>query len=444
MIERNVAVVGLGKIGLPLAVHYATRGHRVLGCDINPEVVKLVNNGIEPFPGEDNLDTALSLVVNGGLLQATRDTSEAVRLCRAVIVVVPVAIDSNGLVDFSHMDRAVEAIGAGLQPDTVVCFETTVPVGTTRQRFTPVLEQLSGLKAGADFFVAFSPERVLTGRVFADLRRYPKLVGGIDERSLEVAADLYADLLDFDVRDDLPRANGVWELGTSEAAELAKLAETTYRDVNIALANTFAVFSEKMGIDIRPVIEACNSQSFSHIHDPGVSVGGHCIPIYPHLYLANDSDAVLVREARAVNSAMPGHVVDRLEGLLGNLQGLRVVILGASYRGQVKESAFSGVFAVSRELSSRGALPVVHDPLFDEDELRALGLEPFDPGSGASAAILQADHDEYRRWDQSRIPGIKVFLDGRSWTDPTRWPGVIHVAVGQPTPDTHANHGPTR
>ena len=441
MTHRTVAVVGLGKIGLPLAVQYATRGHRVLGCDINPEVVELVNTGIEPFPGEDNLETMLSNVVNDGSLEATTDTSEAVRQSRAVIVVVPVAIDPSGLVDFSHMDRAVPAIGSGLQPDTVVCFETTVPVGTTRHGFTPVLERLSGLKAGEDFFVAFSPERVLTGRVFADLRRYPKLVGGIDERSSEMAADLYADLLDFDVRDDLPRANGVWDLGTSEAAELAKLAETTYRDVNIALANTFAVFSEKVGIDVRPVIEACNSQSFSHIHDPGVSVGGHCIPVYPHLYLANDPDAVLVRDARAVNAAMPKHVVNRLEGLLGNLQGLRVVILGASYRGQVKEAAFSGVFALVQELSARGASPLVHDPLFDENELRALNLEPFESGATASAAILQANHDEYRQWDASNIPGVRVFLDGRSWTNPTKWPGVMHVAVGQPSPTTFATSG---
>lgn len=435
MSQRTVAVVGLGKIGLPLAVQYARRGHQVLGCDINPEVVELVNAGREPFPGEENLGEMLGRAIDDGLLRATSNTREAVHQSRAVIVVVPVAVDASGSVDFSFMDRAVEEIGLGLQAETIVCFETTIPVGTTRHRFTPALERLSGMNAREDFFVAFSPERVLTGRVFADLRRYPKLVGGIDHRSSKYAADLYADLLDFDVRDDLDRANGVWNMGTCEAAELAKLAETTYRDVNIALANTFAMFSERIGVDVRPIIEACNSQSFSHIHDPGVSVGGHCIPVYPHLYLANDPDAALVSEARGVNSAMPQHVVQRLEHLLGSLRGLQVVILGASYRGQVKEIAFSGVFALAEELSAQGALPLVHDPMFTEDELRSLDLEPFESGAPASAAILHANHHEYKLWDASNIPGIRVFVDGRSWTDPRKWPGVVHVAVGQPNPE---------
>ena len=441
MSQRTVAVVGLGKIGLPLAVQYASRGHRVLGCDINPEVVDLVNAGREPFPGEENLGESLGRAINAGSLRATTNTREAVHQSRAVIVVVPVAVDASGSVDFSYMDRAVEDIGLSLQAETIVCFETTVPVGTTRLRFTPALERLSGMNASEDFFVAFSPERVLTGRVFADLRRYPKLVGGIDQRSSEYAADLYSDLLDFDIREDLGRPNGVWNMGSSEAAELAKLAETTYRDVNIALANTFAMFSERIGVDVRPIIEACNSQSFSHIHDPGVSVGGHCIPVYPHLYLANDPDAALVREARGVNSAMPQHVVQRLEKLLGSLGGLRVVILGASYRGQVKETAFSGVFALAEELSTRGAVPLVHDPMFTEDELRTLGLEPFESGAPADAAILHANHDEYRQWHPSNIPGIKVLIDGRSWTDPRGWPGVIHVAVGQANPNSSIEAG---
>ena len=134
----------------------------------------------------------------------------------------------------------------------------------------------------------FSPERVLTGRVFADLRKYPKLVGGIDPESEKRGIEFYESVLDFDERDDLPKPNGVWPMGSAEAAEMAKLAETTYRDVNIGLANQFARFADKNGIDVYAVIEACNSQPYSHIHQPGIAVGGHCIPVYPRLYLHND------------------------------------------------------------------------------------------------------------------------------------------------------------
>ncbi len=260
--------------------------------------------------------------------------------------------------------------------------------------------------------------------VFADLRRYPKLVGALSPAGAERAVEFYASVLEFDERPDLPRPNGVWDLGSAEAAELAKLAETTYRDVNIALANTFAVYAESAGIDIGRVIDACNSQPYSHIHRPGVAVGGHCIPVYPHLYLSNDPAAVLVRTAREVNSAMPAHVVDRLSDALSGLQGRTVVILGAAYRGGVKETAFSGVFPLVEAVSSRGGLPVVHDPMYSDAELEQVGLVPFHSGDPADGAILQADHAEYRQWGPDEIPGLQVLIDGREWTDAAMWPGV--------------------
>lgn len=301
----NICVVALGKIGLPLAVQFATKGHRVIGADVNEKVVELVNAGTEPFPGEYDLDVKLKQTVDAGLLSATTDTAAAVAESDAVVVVVPLFVDAEGTPDFGWMDSATRAIAKGLKPGTLVSYETTLPVGTTRTRWAPMLEEGSGLTAGSDFHLVFSPERVLTGRVFADLRRYPKLVGGIDEASGTRGVEFYEQVLDFDERDDLPQANGVWDLGTAEASELAKLAETTYRDVNIGLANQFARFADKNGIDVKKVIEACNSQPYSHIHQPGIAVGGHCIPIYPRMYLWNDPEATVVRSAREANAAMP-------------------------------------------------------------------------------------------------------------------------------------------
>jgi nucleotide sugar dehydrogenase len=429
----TIAVVGLGKIGLPLAVQYAGKGHHVIGVDVSPRVVELVGSGTEPFPGEADLGVRLKQVVADGVLRATTDYSAAIPDASHVVVVVPLLVDGDGVPDFGWMDAATHDIGSHLTPGTTVIYETTLPVGTTRTRWKPALEQRSGLRCGTDFFVAFSPERVLTGRVFADLRRYPKLIGGLDDLAAARARAFYEAVLDFDERPDLPRPNGVWDLGSAEAAELAKLAETTYRDVNIGLANQFARYAGEHGIDIYAVIDASNSQPYSHIHRPGIAVGGHCIPVYPRLYLWNDPAATVVRAAREANSAMPAYTVDLLAQTYGrDLAGARVVVLGAAYRGGVKESAFSGVFPTVEALRAAGADVMVHDPLYSDEELAELGFSAYHLGEPVDAAIVQADHADYRDLGPVDLPGLRVIVDGRALTDPARWlaAGVAHRTIG--------------
>lgn len=425
----RICVVALGKIGLPLAVQFASKGHTVIGADVNETVVDLVNRAIEPFPGEFDLARKMSDAIGKGLLSATTDTAAAVAESEVVVVVVPLFVDIEGVPDFGWMDAATKAIGEGLKPGTLVSYETTLPVGTTRERWAPMLEEGSGLTAGSDFSVVFSPERVLTGRVFADLRRYPKLVGGIDAESAARAVDFYQDVLDFDERDDLPHPNGVWDLGSSEASEFAKLAETTYRDVNIGLANQFARFADSRDIDVLRVIEACNSQPYSHIHLPGIAVGGHCIPIYPRMYLWNDPASTVVRAAREANVAMPDYAVDLLAAAYGDLRGATVLVLGVSYRGGVKESAFSGVFPTVAALKARGAVPVVSDPMYDAGEIEALGLSAH-RGEVPTALVIQADHAEYKDLSPADYPEARVLVDGRRVTDPARWDGVRRVVIG--------------
>ena len=279
--------------------------------------------------------------------------------------------------------------------------------------------------------MVFSPERVLTGRVFADLRKYPKLIGGLSPEGAAKAVEFYEAVLEFDERTDLPRPNGVWDLGSAEASELAKLAETTYRDVNIGLANQFARYAETVGIDIYQVIDASNSQPYSHIHRPGIAVGGHCIPVYPRLYLWNDPSATVVRAAREANAAMPDHAVTLLEGAYGDLDGARVAVLGAAYRGGVKETAFSGVFATVDALRRRGATVLVEDPLYTDEELTALGFAPFHLGEPADAVIIQADHEDYRRVTSSDVPGVKAVIDGRRISTADAWPSIPYRLIGK-------------
>ena len=427
----RIAVVALGKIGLPLAVQFAESGHEVVGVDVNARTVGIINSGVEPFPGEAGLQDALSRLVPAGRLRATTDYADAIAGADVVVVVVPLFVDdASWEPDFAWMDAATRSLAEHLTPGTLVSYETTLPVGTTRGRWKPMLEEGSGLVEGEDFHLVFSPERVLTGRVFADLRKYPKLIGGLSEAGAERARAFYEAVLQFDERDDLPRPNGVWDLGSAEAAEMAKLAETTYRDVNIGLANQFALFAGDHGIDVYQVIEACNSQPYSHIHRPGIAVGGHCIPVYPRLYLSTDPEAEIVRTARTLNASMPERLVAQAESVLGSLSGLTAVVLGAAYRGGVKETAFSGVFPTVDALTSRGARVYVHDPLYSEDELRSLGLEPFAMGSPVDLAVLQTDHAEYRVISPADLPGIRLLVDGRNTTEATVWAGTPRIVVG--------------
>src|SRR5690625_842965 len=211
---------------------------------------------------------------------------------------------------------------------------------------------------------------------------------------------------------------------------MAKLAETTYRDVNIALANQFGTFAATHGIDVHQVIAAANSQPYSHIHRPGIAVGGHCIPVYPRLYLSTDPDASIVRTARQHNAAMPAYAVGRAAELLGDLAGLRAVVLGASYRGGVKETAFSGVFATVEALRERGARVAVRDPMYQDAGLAAFGWEPYHLGEAADPAAVAAARAAYRDLTPAALPGVRLLVDGRQVTDRAAWAGTPRIAIG--------------
>lgn len=402
----TVAIVGLGKVGLPLAARIAARGRPVIGCDLNPQVVAAVNRGESPIQGEEGLDEAIRAAVRDGNLEATTDTRDAVRRAEAVAVIVPVLLTPDKQADLSLIESAADDVAAGLQKGSLVVFETTLPVGATRGRLGPILERGSGLKAGADFALAFSPERVFSGRVLRDLGAYPKIVGGVDAASTERAARFYEEALGvtaMPVRD-------------AETAELSKLAELTYRDVNIAFANELALAAQRAGVDVLEAIAAANSQPFSHIHEPGVGVGGHCVPVNPWFLINGLGPTPIARLARETNDGMAKEAARLLEDALGGLKGRTVLILGLAYRGNVKEPYHSPAFLLNEALKTAGARVLVHDPLFSREEIAGHGLEPvaLEPLPEVDAIVLQANHDEYRSVDFSAFRGCRALLDGRN------------------------------
>ena len=431
----TVAVVGLGKIGLPLAVQYAEHGWCVLGCDISPVVVDTVNAGQSHVEEEPGLAARVARLVEEGLLAATLDTAAAVRRAEVVVVIVPVVVDKRHEVDFAGIDAATVAVGAGLQPGTLVVYETTLPVGTTSTRLRGLLERESGLQAGRDFYLAYSPERVSSGHIFRDLRTYPKVLGGVDEPSLRAGVAFYRSVLEADII----------TMASADEAEFVKLIETTYRDVNIALANEFACFADARGLDVATAIVAANTQPYSHIHSPGIGVGGHCIPVYPYFLLAGAGQALehqdspasmleLPRMARRVNDSMAAYAVRRVENVLGAFAGKAALVLGIAYRGDVRESAFTSANLIRDALLERGATVYADDPLFSDDELRSLGYTPLAQAQEAEieAIFLQADHQAYRKLDFSRFTRCKVVLDGRGALrrEQIEALGMRYVAIG--------------
>lgn len=406
-------------------MQYAGAGARVIGCDVNPARVEQVQKAQCPFRDEDELPERLSAAVDAGLLTATTDTAAAVREADVAVVIVPLAAGDDHRPDFSIMESAVGDVARGAHPGLTVCFETTLPVGTTR-RFGGHIAASAGLEIGVDLGVAFSPERVFSGRTFRDLATYPKLVGGLDAASAEQAASFY--------RRVLPGVE-VRIMGSAEAAEMAKLTETIYRDVNIALANELGRFAAERAIDITEVIAAANSQPFSHVHAPGAGVGGHCIPHYPWFLVSDDPGAKLILTARRVNEEQPGWLLDRLSERLAGLDGRSVLVLGLSYRAGVKEPTSSAGIELVRLLLERGAKTFAHDPLFSDEEIRRYGATPAGLGELASfdAVIVQATHEEYRAIDWGTLRPGAVLVDGRNALEraPIEAAGVVYLGVGR-------------
>jgi nucleotide sugar dehydrogenase len=407
----TVAVVGAGKMGLPLAAQFAGHGWNVIAVDIDPRVVESINAGRSHVGEEPGLGELVERAHTAGRLRATGDGAEAARAADVIVLIVPVMLDASQHPDHRWMDAAVESIAPGVHPGSLVIFETTLPVGDTRDRYAPRLQEISGLPASGSgegrFHVAFSPERLYSGAAIENLATYPKLVGGLDPASTGLAAAFYESVLDAEVV----------AMSSAEAAEFSKLADTTYRDVNIALANEFARYAERIGVDITEVIAAANSQPYSHIHQPGIGVGGHCIPVYPHFLLDRAPELSLVARAREVNDGQVDRAVEVVGDAVPSLDGAAVLVLGLTYRHGVKELAYSRAGPLIEALQTRGARVLAYDPLLDDAELSRAGAEPWAWGStapGVVAIVTQTADPAWLDLDPVWFPDLRVVYDGRN------------------------------
>ncbi len=332
-------------MGLPLAAQFASHGWNVIAVDLNEAVVAGINRGEAHVAEEPGLADRVRATHAAGRLRATTDGAAAARESDVVVLIVPVVLDDQHRPDYRSMDAAVGAIGKGVRGGATVVFETTLPVGATRNWYAPMIQALSGLEPEHGVQVAFSPERLYTGAVFANLATYPKLVGGVGPRSTSRAAAFYASVLDAEIV----------AMSSAEAAELSKLADTTYRDVNIAFANELARYAERVGVDVVEAIRAANSQPYSHIHQPGLGVGGALQPGLPAFPARRCSGDGAGRGLEANQRLPVGLAVDALTRQLGSLDGVPVLVLGLTYREGVKELAYSRALPLMRLLAAEDA-----------------------------------------------------------------------------------------
>ncbi len=423
-----VAVVGAGKMGLPLAAQFASHGWSVIAVDIDQGVVDAINDGRSHVDEEPGLAELVSSAHEAGRLRATTDGAAAAREADVVVLIVPVMLDAASRPDHRHMDAATDSIAPGIHPGSLVIYETTLPVGDTRGRYAPRLEAASGLRAEVDgdvgFLLAFSPERLYSGAALRNLATYPKLVGGLGPLSRDRAAAFYDSVLDAEIV----------AMSSAEAAEFSKLADTTYRDVNIALANEFANYAGRIGVDVTEVIAAANSQPYSHIHQPGIGVGGHCIPVYPHFLLDRAPELSLVARAREVNDGQVDVAIGAVREALGSLDGVGVLVLGLTYRHGVKELAYSRALPLIERLRAAGARVLAYDPLLTDEEIARTGAEPWrwgEAASGVRAIITQTADPRWNELDQRWLPDLQVVLDGRnSLGDLVAAAGVRRIGIG--------------
>lgn len=356
--KLTVGVVGLGYVGLPLAVEKAKAGFKTIGFDIQKEKVKLVNEG-HNYIG-DVVDSDLKKLVGAGILSATTDFS-FVKDVDFIAICVPTPLDKHQQPDISYVKSSVEAISKFLMRETIVVLESTTYPGTTEELVKPILEKGSGLKCGEDFYLGFSPERVDPGNLIYKTKNTPKVVGGIGKDATEVIAAMYRAVLEGEVA----------EVSSPAVAEMEKILENTYRNINIGLINELAMLCDRMGISIWEVIDAAKTKPYGfQAFYPGPGLGGHCIPLDPY-YLSWKAreygfHTSMIESSMMINDRMPEYCVDRAARILNrnqkSLKGSKVLVVGVAYKQDIDDYRESPALEVIEFLKASGADVIYYDP----------------------------------------------------------------------------------
>jgi UDP-N-acetyl-D-mannosaminuronic acid dehydrogenase len=416
---QTICVLGLGYIGLPTASTFANSGLKVTGVDVNERIVAGLRQG-ELHIEEPGLRTLVQAALASGNLRIAAQPEPA----DAFLIAVPTPVRFDKRADLSAVVAAAESIVPHLRRSNLVVLESTSPPRTTVDVIAPILER-SGLRAGADFHLAYSPERVLPGQILRELVENARVIGGFDRASAEAGRDLYAAFV-----------RGEIVLTDATTAEMVKLMENTYRDVNIAAANEFARLADRFGVDVWEAIALANRHPRVEILRPGPGVGGHCISVDPWFLVESAPElTALIRQARLVNDAQPAFAAGLIDRAVGGLRGRSIAALGLAYKPDVDDLRESPAIEVARLLAQGGARVTTFEPFASETVVpgcqSAASLEAA--LKDADAVILLADHRAFIELDPAHVAAVmpgRVAVDTRGRWDRQRWTAAgfeLHV-----------------
>ncbi len=414
----TIAVYGLGRIGLPLAAIFSYHGAHVIGVDIKDDTVDKINKGINPYEDEPGLSGLIEKGFRTKRLEATTNGIEAAKRSDVMIIVVPVVADKDGNIKMDPLLDVAKKITEGLERGDIIITETTLPPGTT-ESLASIFDK-SEIKLG-EYGLAHAPERTMVGRIIRDITsEYPKIVGADSPKTLEAVVGLYETI----------NKKGVIAVSNIKTAEAVKVFEGVYRDVNIALANQLALWAEEQELDVYEIINAANTQPYSHIHKPGAGVGGHCIPVYPWFLIntAKRTKLELIRLAREINNNMPHRVVELVVKALNHrgrsVKGSNILVLGLAFRGNTKGHYLSPALDIAKELKDNWEANVfVYDPYYDPSDVEELNLKWKNDYKDIDAIVIVTDHKEFQELDLERISEdvrTKIIVDARNMIKPEK------------------------
>jgi nucleotide sugar dehydrogenase len=433
--QGSVCIIGLGHVGLPLAVKIAHSGQRVLGVDLNHDVVSSLQRKKAPFY-EAGLDEMLESREVSSHLTFSRDFAEVANY-NVIIVTVGTPVAPSGEPILSHLDNCTKSIASSLRRNQLIIYRSTVPPGTLRNRIRPLLEEKSGLKVGRDFYLSYCPERLVEGVALRELTEIPHLVGGLDEESTKLTTEFFS------------KIGGIClTVSEPEVAEMAKIMDNIYRDVNIALANEFSLVCRALGIDVIESIKAANSSPRTKILIPGCGVGGSCLNKDPYMLLwsigKNFEFGNVIRSARKVNESMPAEFVEMISDAMGQGDGAsRIVsILGISFKSGTDDVRGSVSPPIAKLLHDKGYLIRAYDPHVSTSvSSQLLAVATISQSlegcvKDSSALVICSDHNEFRNLDLRKMKSLtksnSLIADGRNIIKPklASEAGFKYIAIG--------------
>jgi UDP-N-acetyl-D-mannosaminuronic acid dehydrogenase len=401
--KQKMCIVGLGYIGLPAAAMFASNGHKVIGVDINNEVIDALEKG-EVIIEEPYLKNMVKQEVASGNLIASREPQEA----DAFIIAVPTPLTKDKKADMSLVKKATENIVPYLKKGNIVILESTSPAGTVKNLIIPILKK-SSLKIGEDLYVGYCPERVLPGQILFELVNNNRIIGGVNRKSAEKIKYLYQTFVKGEIC-----------LTDTTTAEICKIVENTYRDVNIAFANELSKISENIGVDVWEVIKLCNKHPRVNIHQPGPGVGGHCLAVDPWFIVEKNPDlARIIKLARETNDSMPQFVFNKIENILKNIKGVKkVTILGITYKANIDDTRESPIISLIEILEKHNYKISVVDPYVKEFRYKVEIVS--EAAKDSDLLVLAVNHNDFEELDFDTLAKKmrnKIILDTRNYFD---------------------------